>query len=463
MNKQIIILFIIVFGVCLSGFAEDPDLMDRAVKKYLRGDYTGAIDDFERVLELGENEKAKTLLYKSIVEEGRRKYSNGEYENAVEYLERAQGINPADRQVADLLSESNKKIRTAIKLEKESKVAVDILQEKITKEKNEKNSYRKKIGRISQEKKKLQKNLEEYKDKLDKSRAEIENIRNEAVRGRKIFIIFFATGGVVFIVICVFLILSLRKLYLTVSENLYQLDEIQEKFSKRMEESEKQGEELEEKVAKNINKMIDEQKTVVKQLSQTGAGKTQTDIREIKDNLAKNFEQQQEKLIELLQYQARALSASERVEKIDVGDRVITDVNPNIRARADSVELIPKTITDPNIAEKVLRPYLDDSNNRVRGNACVSIFQYNPELAIKALERMAESPDKWMRLSAAWAVGEIGAPEAVHILRKLLDDVDEKVKDRAVKAFENMAELKEDIAKEIRDMINESKQEDDIE
>ena len=67
--------------------------------------------------------------------------------------------------------------------------------------------------------------------------------------------------------------------------------------------------------------------------------------------------------------------------------------------------MIPKTITDPVIAEKMLKPYLSDPNNRVRANACVAIYQYNPEIAIDTLEKMASSHDKWMRLSTAWAVG----------------------------------------------------------
>ncbi|MFC2091573.1 HEAT repeat domain-containing protein, partial [Elusimicrobiota bacterium] len=166
----------------------------------------------------------------------------------------------------------------------------------------------------------------------------------------------------------------------------------------------------------------------------------------------------QNKLIDLLNMQVRANSA-ENTEKVEVGDRVITDINPHIRARADSVEMIPRTVTDPSVAEKILKPYLNDPNNRVRANACVAIYQYNPEISVKTLQGMASSPDKWMRLSAAWAVGEIGTPEVVQILRKLLDDIDERVRNRAIMAFESMAEVKEEVADEIRKMIDESKQE----
>ena len=79
-------------------------------------------------------------------------------------------------------------------------------------------------------------------------------------------------------------------------------------------------------------------------------------------------------------------------EKVELegadGRRVITDVNPHVRARADSIEMIPKTISDANVAEKMLRPYLSDPNNRVRANAAVAIHRYNPEAAMEVLRKM---------------------------------------------------------------------------
>ncbi|MFH1414578.1 MAG: HEAT repeat domain-containing protein [Elusimicrobiota bacterium] len=461
MNKRrIICIFSVILFCGAYLFSQSDDLMDRATKEYLRGDYAGAIEDFERVLELDENDNAKTLLYKSIVEEGKRRAGNNQLEKAKMYFERALGLNPDDWEVKKNLEEVNDKLGGISKSQKETGAAVDVLQEKINKERQANSSYQNRINSLASEKKKSEKELQEYRKKLEESRIEIEELAKEAIKKQKYIGIFLLAGSVVFIVICVLLILTLRKVYTASTDSQYQLDELQEKFSGKMQEAEKDAAELEQKVASSINKMLEEQKSVVKQISMSAAGKTQEDIEEIKVKLENQFSSQQEKLIELLSLQARAFSV-EKTEKIDLGERVITDVNPHIRARADSVELIPKTVSDSRVAEKMLRPYLTDSNNRVRGNACVAIYQYNPELSAKTLQDMVNSPDKWMRLTAAWAIGEIGAPGLIEYLRKLLDDIDPRVKDRAVMAFESMAEVKDDVASEIRKMIRKSRKEEE--
>lgn len=455
MNKKLLGILVLVV-VSRVAFAQTDDLMDRAVKEYLRGDYMGAIQDFERVLEMEDNEKAQKLLYKSIVEEGKRRFNNGELEIAKQYFEKAKEADPKDREVIDLLSEINKKLKIRTKSEIESGVAVDLLQKQVKKARAEKSTYRSRLNSLTSQRNRFKKDLEEYKNKLQESQAKIEQLADTAGKKQRSLSLLVSLGGGIFFVFGVVFIITLIKVYSASSASQYQLEELQEKFSERMKEAETESGELEERVARSINKMIDGQKDVVKQVSLSASGKTQSDIEEIKDNLENYFEVQQNKLIELLNQQVRAIS-SEKTEKIELPDRVITDVNPHVRARADSVELIPKTVSDPGVAEKMLRPYLGDTNNRVRANACVAIYQYNPELAIETLQKMASSPDKWMRLSTAWAVGEIASPEGVHILRKLLDDVDDRVRDRAIKAFESMAEVKTDVAEDIRKMIEENK------
>lgn len=455
-NKKIINIVLVLFAVYKVTFAESGDLIDRAVKEYLRGDYIGAIQDFERVLELENNEKAEKLLYKSIVEEGKRQYNNSKFKDAKQYFERANEIQPDNSEVINMLSKVNKKLGAKAVSEKESRIAVDALQEKVEKERTQKNVFRNRLNSLTSERNRLKKDLKEHKEKLQKSLGEIEQLTDTIRKKQKKLVFLFGAGCIGFIAVGVILIIVLRRVYSASGEHQYQLEELGEKFTVRLDEAKKEGGELEEKVAKSINKMIEEQKEVVKQMSMSVGGKTQTDIEEIKIRLEKHFEVEQNKLIELLNQQIRVLSI-EKTEKIELADRVITDINPHVRARADSVELIPRTISDPNVAEKMLKPFLSDPNNRVRANAARAIYQYNPELALATLNDMASSPDKWMRLSTAWAVGEIAAPEVTGILRKLLDDVDESVKNRAIEAFENMADVKEDIAKEIRNMIDEGK------
>lgn len=455
MNKKLLGILLLTV-MCRVAFAQTDELMNRAIKEYLRGDYIGAIQDFERVLEMEKNEKARNLLYKSVVEEGKRRLNGGELESAKQYLERAKEINPDDREMVDLLSEVNKKLGSRTKTKIESKAAVDLLQQQVKKIRTEKNTYRSRVNSLTSQRDKFKKDFQANKKKLQESQAEIEQLADTARKKQKSLNLLVYLGGAIFVVFGVVFVIVLIRVYSASNASQYQLEELQEKFSERMKEAETESSELEERVARSINKMIDGQKDVIKQVSLSATGKTQTDIEEIKDRLESHFETQENKLIELLNQQVRAIS-TEKTEKIELPDRVITDINPHVRARADSVEMIPKTVSDPKVAEKMLRPYLGDQNNRVRANACVAIYRYNPELAIETLRKMASSSDKWMRLSTAWAVGEIASPDGVHILRKLLDDVDERVKDRAVKAFESMAEVKTNVAEDIRRMIEENK------
>jgi tetratricopeptide (TPR) repeat protein len=433
--------------------SQSEGILDRAIKEYLRGDYIGAITDFDRVLEMDPaNDKAQTLLYKSLVEEGKRNYDNGKLAVAKPYLERAVGLNPSDREVSGILRDINNKISSKDKSKKNNKVAVEVLQEKVARERKQKTSYRNQLGSLKTQRDRLKGELSAYKTKLQESQTEIEKLADDAGKRQKTLTLLIVVGAVTFVVFAIIFIIVLLRVFAASNASRYQLEELQDQFEKRMQDSEKEGDALEERVARSINTMIDGQKDVVKRVSLSAAGKTHSDIELIKDMLEKHLEGQQSTLVELLNQHAQALS-SEKTEKVEVEGRVITDVNPHVRARADSVELIPKTISDPHVAEKVLRPYLKDPNNRVRGNAVVAIHQYNPTAAVEALGKMAESPDKWMRLSAAWAAGVIANPETVTIIRKLLDDVEERVRERAIKAFEGMAEVKTDVADEIRKMM----------
>ncbi|MFC2061263.1 HEAT repeat domain-containing protein [Elusimicrobiota bacterium] len=458
MNKRIIILSIAVFFIHSLSFAQTDELMDRAVKEYLRGDYIGAIQDFGTILDIEENKKAEQLLFQSLVEEGKRSLSSERYEEARGYFERAKKLNPEDGEVKMFLAKVKEKIGDKpTKIQAKPEPAVAVLKKQVTQERG---TYKRKINSIAIERDKYKDEVEKNKKQMEEAKLQMEELRKSGQKSKTLLIIFMIMGGGVAIALSVFIILTLRNIYDSSSDSQYQLETIQEKIAQRLDETEKDSEDLEQRVARSINQMIEGQKDSAKQISHSVIGKTQEDIEEIKKKLEQSMEEQQTKLLELLNQQAKAL-ASEETIKVEMqgegGRKVITDVNPHVRARADGVEMIPKTISDPSIAEKMLKPYLGDPNNRVRGNACVAIYQYNPQLAIQALDKMASSPDKWMRLTAAWAVGEIGAPEMVDILRKLVDDIDEKVKDRAIRAFESLAEIKQDVGKEIRKMIRESK------
>ena len=98
--------------------------------------------------------------------------------------------------------------------------------------------------------------------------------------------------------------------------------------------------------------------------------------------------------------------------------------------RADSIETIAGVFQDSKLAPEMLKPFLNDPNNRVRANAAKALYPYNPRLALDTLQQMGKDSDKWFRISAAWALGEIATPESGEVLQMLLDDPDDDVKNR---------------------------------
>ncbi|MDA3793381.1 MAG: HEAT repeat domain-containing protein [Elusimicrobia bacterium] len=460
-NKLIAVITVLLFLPVLV-CAQTDEIIDRAVKEYLRGDYSAAIGDFERALDEGENPKARQLLYKAIVAEGSRYYKKEDYEQAKKYLLQAKDINPQDTEVQNMLSEIYKATgisKSGNAPEKE----IQNLKTAVASQRAATSKYRNTVNSLVAQRNNLRNEIKDREKEISDAQTKVEKLEKNLKDTSGKFEIIWIVSAAVILAGGILVFLILRKVYSTSSGSYYQLEELEEKIASRLDEADTESEELEERVARSINKMVDGQRDVVKNMALSAGSQAKNDIELIKDKLDDQFSRQQEKLLELLTMQAGALS-KEKTEKVEVNDgaggkRVITDVNPHVRARADGVELIPRTISDPSVAEKMLKPYLTDPNNRVRGNACVAIHQYNPELAIKTLEKMAESSGKWMRLSAAWAVGEISSPEVTHILRKLIDDIDERVKERAIKSFENMAEVKADIGAEIRKMIDKSNEE----
>ena len=149
----------------------------------------------------------------------------------------------------------------------------------------------------------------------------------------------------------------------------------------------------------------------------------------------------QERTLELLEKMSGTLRGETKkvvVEMPGGGRQIITDINPHIRARADGVELIESTVDDPKVGERLLKPFLEDRDSRVRANAGKALYKYNKEKAMVVLTEMCKSSDQWMRLSGAWALGEIGSQSAAESLLSLLQDSWEFVRERAAKSLEKI-------------------------
>jgi len=98
----------------------------------------------------------------------------------------------------------------------------------------------------------------------------------------------------------------------------------------------------------------------------------------------------------------------------------------NDRVRANVIEAIDAVYRRD--FEEHIDILLDDPNNRVRGNAIVSLWKYNPKRCIAVLEEMVNSENKWFKLSAIWAAGEIASPKTLQIVGELKDDEDTDVR-----------------------------------
>ncbi|MFH2070810.1 MAG: HEAT repeat domain-containing protein, partial [Elusimicrobiota bacterium] len=122
---------------------------------------------------------------------------------------------------------------------------------------------------------------------------------------------------------------------------------------------------------------------------------------------------------------------------------LICDPNPHVRARGIEVieaELIEEQEdTAKEIAEKLLVPYLNDPDNRVRANAVKAIYKYNKKLSMETVQSMIRDNNKWMRMSAAWVLGELSDEEtSANLLCDCINDEDDSVKKRIAKSLEKL-------------------------
>ncbi|PCJ15742.1 MAG: hypothetical protein COB02_17690 [Candidatus Cloacimonadota bacterium] len=106
------------------------------------------------------------------------------------------------------------------------------------------------------------------------------------------------------------------------------------------------------------------------------------------------------------------------------------------RIRANSVDsLMQKKYNE---ALPLVLPLLSDENNRVRANAAVALHHFGDNNIFKHLDKMMRSSDKWMKLSAIWALTVIGGEEAQELISVHVKDKDYDVKLRAILSLYRM-------------------------
>ena len=426
-----------VFTSPVSAKSEAKKLYKGAEEKYDLGEVDEAIVDLEKALEIDSKfKKAKELLLKILINVCTEYYAADDYERAFPYLTKAYDIAPENAKVKHMYEivsteliarEAEKKAseleaqRKAEQERREAEVEAkrkeeELLQKKRQEEEKRKREVEAKRGRKEEKKRraefeaKMKTEREETEKALLARKEEIEKATNkykETSRRLKGTIILGILGILLSLLVAIFLIFII----FTYSDR---------RFEKRWKEQSGRQDEFRQRVEKILLGNQERTLELLEKLSGTLRGETRKVV----------------------------------VEKPGGGRQIITDINPHIRARADGVELIESTIDDPEVGQRLLKPFLEDRDSRVRANAGKALYKYNKEKAMVVLTEMCKSDDQWMRLSGAWAMGEIGSQSAAEILLSLLQDSWEFVRERATKSLEKiLTQKKEEIEKTLLEKI----------
>jgi len=125
------------------------------------------------------------------------------------------------------------------------------------------------------------------------------------------------------------------------------------------------------------------------------------------------------------------LFVGRRVQSAEWAARQLRQQDPRVRANA--VESI-WGLRNP-VAVCLLEGCVDDSNNRVAGNALVGLHLLDTPGVAKIIQSMAEAPKANFRSTAAWVMGRIASPEFAPELNRLLKDDSSQVRGAALRAL----------------------------
>lgn len=416
-----------VFTSPVSAKSEAKKLYKGAEEKYDLGEVDEAIVDLEKALVIDSKfKKAEKLLLEILITVSTEYYATDDYERAFPYLTKAYNLAPENAKVKhmyDIVSqelmarEAEKEAseleaqRKAEQERQETEVEAKRKEEKLLEKKRQEEERRKRGIDAKRRREEEKRKKTEFEAKVKSEREETEKIllakkeetekaTNKYKETRKRFrkSIFFGILGILLsLLAAIFLIFIIFKYS-------------DRRFEKRWKEEHSKEEEFRQRVEKILLGNQERTLELLEKMSGTLRGETKKVI----------------------------------VEKPGGGREIITDINPHIRARADGVELIESTVDDPEVGERLLKPFLEDRDSRVRANAGKALYKYNKEKAMVVLTEMCKSSDQWMRLSGAWVLGEIGSQSAAEILLSLLKDSWEFVRKRAAKSLEKIVTQKKE-------------------
>ena len=126
-----------------------------------------------------------------------------------------------------------------------------------------------------------------------------------------------------------------------------------------------------------------------------------------------------------------AILIGRRVGNLHWAERVLEDQNP--RVRANVIEALWESAL-PQCREVFYRA-LNDSDNRVVGNAIYGIYRLNPVESVPLLIGLAAHPEPARRVTAAWVMGRTCDLQFRPHVQKMVQDKEKQVRSLALKAM----------------------------
>jgi len=411
---------IIFMAFCAIAGAEiNPRTFGAAFENYLTGNYEKAFKDSSQLYKDNPSEKrVRELHHKTLVKMALLTESRGKYKQAMEHITEAGKINLTAevKEIRQRLLKSIGRPKTSVKKSPRTKKV---------KKKTVSKPSRKKPVKIKKAK----------KVKKDKVVREIRKPVNKAEMR-------YPTSVFVLLVINLMAVMGLGYF-------------VGAAFSKKKE-----------------SKLMEEERRISQIVHTLGSkGEYQTILQNQKEVMNALAKLPEETSMMKLQ-NAEVIKLIERLTKSKTGTNIelsshsaragIAGVDDTARVRADTVELLAEMFKDSSIVEELLEPYMNDPNNRVRGNAALALFPRNRRRSLDNVAEMAKADDVWMRMTAAWVCGEIGVSEGVKIITPLLNDSSFHVRKRALASFKKLkdagVELNLEIEQKMQDIDAEDKE-----
>ncbi|PIS28735.1 MAG: hypothetical protein COT43_05810 [Candidatus Marinimicrobia bacterium CG08_land_8_20_14_0_20_45_22] len=362
---------------------------DKGVQEYLQGNTDAAIKNIEDGLAIEkDNKKMQALFIKLLIEQGTRFYEQKQYNDAVPYLKKAVKYIPENKDIQDMIYLCEKQLRPqqqVIALQGGATGAAGGLV--VIGGGSDEKMMSKLFDSVQQQQSKLIEAYTEPQDTLrtligksDEERARLMEILNKkdealgsAMKGQRSTLLITIGAGVLIFGVIFFLV------YYGMSRAAARREAV----------------------------LVQQQEKILGMVYQQNIALTQ-------GNMQLRLANQPN----VPQLEAPGITPKEMLN------------DPNARIRAKGIEVIEAELVneDASVAEKILKPFFEDKDNRVRANAAKILYKFNPEASMEFLNGMINDTDKWTRASGFWALGEIGTDGTLNILIDKINEPDYHIK-----------------------------------